>query len=156
MDCSTPSFPVHHQLPELAQTHGHWVSDAILLSLPLLFLSPPAFNLSQHQHFFQWISSSHKVAKVLVSASASVFPMNIQDWFPLGLTAWISLLSKELSRDLSNATVQKHHFFGAQLSFFLFFFSFIFISWRLITLQYYSGFLYIDMNHPWIYMYSPS
>ena len=65
----------------------------------------------------QWVSSSHQVAKVLgVSASASVLPMNIQDWFPLGLTGWISLQSKRLSRVFSNTTVQKHQFFGAQLS----------------------------------------
>ena len=65
MDCSTPGFPVHHQLPELAQTHVHWVSDAIQPSHPLSSLSPPAFNLSQHQGLFQWVSSSHQVAKVL-------------------------------------------------------------------------------------------
>ena len=53
-----------------------------------------------------------------VSASASVLPMNIQDWFPLGLTGWISLLSKGLSRVFSNSTVQKHQFFGAQFFFF--------------------------------------
>ena len=49
LDCSTPGFPVHHQLPEFAQTHAHWVSDAIQPSCPLLSPSPPAFNLSQHQ-----------------------------------------------------------------------------------------------------------
>ena len=65
MDCSTPGFPVHHQLPELAQTHVHWVSDTIRPSHPLSYPSPPAFNLSQHQSLFQWISSSHQVAKVL-------------------------------------------------------------------------------------------
>ena len=53
-----------------------------------------------------------------VSASASVLPMNIQDWFPLGLTGWISLQSKRLSRVISNAKVQKHQFFMAQLSFY--------------------------------------
>ena len=52
MDCSTPGFPVHHQLPELAQTHVHRVSDAIQPSHPLLSTSPPAFNLSQHQGLF--------------------------------------------------------------------------------------------------------
>ena len=52
MDCSTPGFPIHHQLPELAQTHVHWVSDAIQPSHPLSSPSPPAFNLSQHQGFF--------------------------------------------------------------------------------------------------------
>ena len=80
MDCSTPGFPVHHQLPELAQTHVHRVGDAIQSSHPLLSPFPPAFNLSQHQHLFQGVSSLHQVAKVLgVSASASVLPMNIQD-----------------------------------------------------------------------------
>ena len=73
--------------PEFAQIHVHWVSDVIQPSHPLL---PPyhfAFNLSQHQGLFQWVSSSHQVAKVIgASASASVLPMNIQDWFPLGLT----------------------------------------------------------------------
>ena len=65
MDCSTPSFPVHHQLPEFTQTHVHWVGDAIQPSHPLLFPSPPAFNLSQHQGLFKRVSSSHHVAKVL-------------------------------------------------------------------------------------------
>ena len=57
MDCSTPGFPVHHQLLELAQTHVHGVSDAIQSSHPLLSPSPPAFNLSQHQGLFQWLCS---------------------------------------------------------------------------------------------------
>ena len=65
MNCSTAGFPVHHQLPELSQTHVHWVDDAIQLSHPLLSPSPPAFNLSQHQGLFQWIGSSHQVTKVL-------------------------------------------------------------------------------------------
>ena len=63
MDCSTPGFPVHHQLLELA--HVHRVSDAIQSSHPLSSPSPPTFNLSQHQGFFQWVNSSHQVAKVL-------------------------------------------------------------------------------------------
>ena len=65
MDCSTPGFPVHHQLPEFTQTHVHWVGDAIQPSHPLSSPSPPAFNLSWHQALFQWVSSSHQVAKVL-------------------------------------------------------------------------------------------
>ena len=65
MDCSTPGFPVRHQLPELAQTHVRWVGDAIQAFHPLSSLSPPTFNLSQHQRLFQWVSSSHQVAKVL-------------------------------------------------------------------------------------------
>ena len=65
MDCSTPGFPVHHQLLELAQTHVHWVSDAIQSSHPLSSPFPPAFNLSQHQGLFQWVSILHQVARVL-------------------------------------------------------------------------------------------
>ena len=65
MDRSTPGFPVHHQLPELAQTHVHGVSDTIQPSHPLSSAFPPAFNLSQHQDLFQGVSSSHQVAKVL-------------------------------------------------------------------------------------------
>ena len=64
-DCNMPGFPVHHQLPELAQTHVHWVSDAIQPSHPLSSPSPPVFNLSQHQGLFQRFSSLHQVAKVL-------------------------------------------------------------------------------------------
>ena len=65
MDCSTPGLPVHHQLPEFTQTHVHWVGDAIQPAHPLSSPSPPAFNLSQHQGLFQWVSSSHQMAKVL-------------------------------------------------------------------------------------------
>ena len=64
MNCSTPGFPVHHQLPELAQTHVHWVGNAIQSSHPLSSPSPPAFNLFHHQGLFHWVSS-HQVAKVL-------------------------------------------------------------------------------------------
>ena len=65
MDHSTPGLPVHHQLPESTQTHVHWVGDAIQPSYPLSSPSPPTFNLSQHHGLFQWVSSSHQVAKVL-------------------------------------------------------------------------------------------
>ena len=65
MDCSMPGFPVHQQLLGLTQTHVHRVSDASQPSHPLSFPSPPAFNLSQHRGLFQWVSSSHQVAKVL-------------------------------------------------------------------------------------------
>ena len=64
-DCSMPGFPVHHQLLELTQTHVLRVSDAIQPYHPLSSPSPPAFNLSQHQGLFKWVSSSHQVAKVL-------------------------------------------------------------------------------------------
>ena len=66
VDCSMPGFPVHYPLPKLAQTHVHRVGDAIQSSHPLLSHSPPALSLSQNQGLFQWISSSHQVAKVLV------------------------------------------------------------------------------------------
>ena len=68
VDCSTPGFLICHQHPEPAQTHVHWVGDAIQPSHPLLLFlspSPPAVNLSQLQGLFQWVSSSHQVAKVL-------------------------------------------------------------------------------------------
>ena len=66
MNHSTPGLPVHHQLPEFTQTHVHWVSDAIQPSHPLLSPSPPAPNPSQHQSLFQWINSSHEVAKLCI------------------------------------------------------------------------------------------
>ena len=114
---SPPGFPIHHQLPELTQTHVHRVSDAIQPSHPLLSPSP-TFNLPQRQGLFQWVGSLHQVAKVLEFQlwHWKDFPMNIQDWFSLGGTGWISLQSKRLSRVFSNTTVQKHQFFGAQLS----------------------------------------
>ena len=62
---STPGLPVHHQLPEFTQTHVHQVSDAIQPFHPLSSPSPPAPNPSQHQSLFQWVNSSHEVAKVL-------------------------------------------------------------------------------------------
>ena len=110
MDCSTPGFPVLHHLPEFTETHVHRVSDAIQPSHPLSSPSPPAFSLSQHQGLFQWVSSSHQVAKVGASASASVLPMNIQGWFPLGLTGLIPILPKGLSRIFSSTTgIQTDH-----------------------------------------------
>ena len=65
MNHSTPGLPVHHQLPGLTQTHVHWVRDTIQPSHPLSSPSPPAPNSSQHQSLFQWVNSSHEVAKVL-------------------------------------------------------------------------------------------
>ena len=65
MNSSTPGLPVHHQLRELTQIHVHWVGDTIQPSHPLSSPSPPAFNLSQYQGLFQWVSSSHQVARVM-------------------------------------------------------------------------------------------
>ena len=74
MNCSTPGLPVHHHLPEFTQTHVHRVSDAIQPSHPLSSPSPPAPNHSQHQSLFQWVNSSHEVAK-------STFRLFLLDWF---------------------------------------------------------------------------
>jgi len=65
IDCGTPAFRVLHYLPEFAQTHVHWVGYAIQPSHPLSSLSPPALNLFQHRGLFQWVGSSHQVAKIL-------------------------------------------------------------------------------------------
>ena len=179
MDYSTPGFPVLHHFLELAQTHVHWVSDAIQPShplspssscLPIRFRSVQFNRLvvsnSLRLHGLQHVkipcpsptpgacSNSHPLSQWChptisssvipfssclqsfpasgsfpmsqfftwggqstgASASASVLPVNTQDWSPLGWTGWISLQSKGLSRVFSNTTVQKHQFFSAQLS----------------------------------------
>ena len=98
MDCSMPGFPVHHLLPEFTQTHGLRVSDAIQPSHPLSSPSPPTFNLSQHQSLFKWVSSFFASGdqSIVVSASASILPMNIHGWLPLGLTGLTSWQKKGL------------------------------------------------------------
>ena len=120
VDCSMPGFLVHHQLPEPTQTHVHCVGDAMQLSHPLLSASPPAFNLSQHQGLFKWVSSSHQVAQVLE------FQLQHQSFhIHSGLISfrmdWLDLLAvhgtlKSLKTLFSNTTVRKHQFFCAQLS----------------------------------------
>ena len=88
MDCSTPGFPIYHQLRALAQTHVHWVGEAIQRSHPLSSPSPPAFNLSSIKSF-QWVSSSHQMAKVLElllqHQSQWIFGTDFHrvDWFDL-------------------------------------------------------------------------
>jgi len=115
MNRNTPGLPVHHQLPEFTQTHVHWLSQ---WCHPTISSSVVPFS-SCLQSFptsgsFQ-MSQLCTLGDQSIGVSASVLPMNIQDWFPLGWTGWISLLSKGLSRVFSNTTVQKHQFFGAQL-----------------------------------------
>ena len=116
MNLSTPGFPVHHQLLEFTQTHVHWVGDAIQPSHPVVPFSscPQSFRASESFPMSQLFTSGGQ--SIGVSASTSVLPMNNQDWSPLGWTGWISLQSKGLSGVFSNTTVQKHQFFGAQLS----------------------------------------
>ena len=124
MDCSTPGLHVHHQLPEFTQTYNHRVSDAIQPSHPLSSPSPPAFNLSQHQGLFKWVSSSHQVAKVLEFQlqHQSFLPVHTQDWSPLGWTGWISLQYKGLSSLLQHlnskaSILWREAFFMVQLSY---------------------------------------
>ena len=116
MDCSTPGFPVHHQFPEPTQTHIHWVSDAIQPSHPLSPPSPPDFSLSQHQGLFQWVSFLHQVAKVL-EFHFNISPSNEHPGLISFRMDWLDLLAVQGTlRVFSNTTVQKHQFFGAQLS----------------------------------------
>ena len=116
MGYSMPGFPVYHQLQELTQTHVHQVVNAIQPSHPLLTPSPPALNPPASGSFPMSRFFTSGGQSTGVSASASVLPVNIQDWSPLGWTGWISLQSKGLSRVFSNTTVQNHQFFSAQLS----------------------------------------
>ena len=117
MNRSTPGLPVHHQLPESTQIHpcplSQWCHPTISSSLVPFSSCPQSFPASGSFQMSQLFESGGQ--SIGVSASASVLPMNIQDWFPLGWTGWI-LQSKGLSRVFSNTTVQKHQFFGAQLS----------------------------------------
>ena len=117
MNRSTPGLPVHHQLLEFTQTHVHRVSDAIQPSHPLSFPSPPApLSLTASESFPMTQLLAWGGQSTGVSASASFLPKNTQDSSPSEWTGWISLQSKGLSRVFSNTTVQKHQFFGAQLS----------------------------------------
>ena len=103
MNCSMPGLPVHRQLLQFAQTHVHWVSDAIQPSYPLSSPSPPqAFPASGSFQMSQFFTSGGQS----IGVSASVLPPNIQDWFLLELTGLISLESKGLSRVFSNTTNQ--------------------------------------------------
>ena len=116
MDCSMPGFLVNHQLQKLTQTHAiEWVMSSN--HHPLLSPSPPAFNLPQHQGLYQWVSSSHQVAKVLeFQLQHQSFQWIFRTDLLYRLTGLISLLSKRLSRVFSNTTAQKHQFFSAQHS----------------------------------------
>ena len=118
MDYSTPGLPVHHQLPKFTQTYAHWVGDVIhptISSSVIPFSSClQSFQASASFPMSQFCASGGQ--NIGVSALVSVLPVNIQDWFPLGWTGWISLLSKGLSGVFSKTTVQEHQFFGTQLS----------------------------------------
>ena len=116
MDCSMPGLPVHHQLmslPKLMSIESVMTSNHLILCHPLSsclqsFPTSGSFQMSQ-----LFASGGQNIG---VSASTSVLPMNTQDWSPLGWTGWTCLQSKGLASVFSNTTVQKHQFFGAQLS----------------------------------------
>ena len=117
IDCSMPGLPVHHQLLELAQTHVHRIGDAIQPSHPLSSPSPPALNLSQHQGFFKWVSSSHQVAKALE------FHLQHQSFQWIFRTDWLDLLAVQgtlkslLQHHSSKASIlRRSAFFIVQLS----------------------------------------
>ena len=122
MDRSTPGFPVHHQLLGFTQTHVRWVGDAILPLHPLSSPSPLAFNLSQYQGLFQWVNSSHEVAKVLeFQLQHQSFNEHLglisfrMDW--LDLLAVQGILKSFLQHHTSKASILQHSaFFIVQLS----------------------------------------
>ena len=122
MDCSTPGLPVHQQLPEITQTHVHWVGDAIQPSHPLSSPSPPTFNLSQHQGLFKWVNSSHQMAQVLEFSFSSGLSNEYSglisfrmDW--LDLLAVQRTLKSLLQHHSSKASIlRRSAFFIVQLS----------------------------------------
>ena len=126
MDCSTPGFPVHHELLELAQTQVHRVGDAIQPSHSLSSPSPPAFNLSQHQGLFQWVSSSHQVA---VGNAFSQIESEFDLWSP-GVSCYGSRSATKfnflLNSNTASSCVQ-----GISLlrQYVLFFFSLALVAW---------------------------
>ena len=116
MDCSTPDFPVDHQLLEPIQIHVHHISDAIQTSHPVIPFSSHLQSSQASGSFPMSQFFTSGCQSIGASVSASALPMNIQDWSPLGWTGWISLqskglstvFSKGLSRVFSNTTVQNH------------------------------------------------
>ena len=122
MDCSTPGFPVHHELLELAQAHVHWVGDAIQPSHPLLSPSPPAFNLSEHQGLFQGSVLCIRWPKCW-SFNFSIKPSNEYSGLISFRINWLDLLAvqgtlKSLLQHYSSkaSILQNSAFFTVQLS----------------------------------------
>ena len=116
MNCRTWDCPVLHYLLELAQTYVYWVRDAIQPSHPLSSPSPLAYNLSQHQGLFKWVSSSHQVAKVLEFQLQHQSSKEYSGLIYFRMD-WLDLLAVQGTvRVFSNTTVQKHQFFDTQLS----------------------------------------
>ena len=107
MDSSTQGLPVHHQLPEFTQTHVHWVGDAIQPSHPLSSPSSPAFNLSQHQVLFKWVSSSHQVA-IIVEFSFNISPSNEHSGLISFRVDWLDLLAAQFSHSVMSDSLGPH------------------------------------------------
>ena len=126
MDCNTPGFPVLYQLSKLAQTHVLWVGDAIQPSHPLSSPSPPALNPSQHQGLFQWVGSSHQVAKV-VEFSLSISPSNEHPGLISFRMDWLDLLAVQGTLK----SLLQHHSSKAS------------ILW-------YSAFSMVQLSHPYM------
>ena len=126
MDCSMPCFPVHHWLLELAQTHVHRVGDAIQPSHPLLSPSPSAFNLSQHQGLFKWVSSSGQVGKVL-EFQLNISPSNEHPGLVFFEMDWLDLLAVQGTLK----SLLQHHSSKAS------------ILWR-------SAFFIVQLSHPYM------
>ena len=122
MNRSTPGLPVHHQLLEFTQTHVHWVGDAIQPSYPLSSPSPPALNLSQHQGLFRWVTSSHQVAKVLVTRVALfLISLSPHIYLVTEVGVWISFLDYLIATTVNNhRTVYKKRLWGSWSNFFYF------------------------------------
>ena len=123
MDCSTPGFPVHHQLLELTQTYVHWVGDAIQPSHPLSFPFPPAFNLPQHQGFFKWFLLCIRWPTYW-SFTFNVSPCNEYSELTSFTIGWLDLLAVQgtlqslLQHHSSRASIlQCSAFFIVQLSY---------------------------------------
>ena len=119
MDCTMPGIPVFHYFLNFPQTQVHWVGDAIQPSYLVAPFSscPQSFPASGSFPMSQLFASGGQI--IGVSSSASVLPLNIQGWFPLGLTGLISLQSKRFSRVFSSTTVRKPQFSEPALTFFL-------------------------------------
>ena len=121
MDCSMPAFPVFHRILKSAQTHVHWVGDAIQPSHPLLPVSP-ALNISPNQGLFQWVSSSHQIAKVLElqlqhQSFHWIFRVDfLQDWLVGSLVVHGALKSLLHHHSLNVSVLWHSAFFMVQLS----------------------------------------
>ena len=124
MDCSTPDLPVYHQLPEFTQIHVHWVRDTIQPSHPLSSPSFPAFNLSQHQGLFKWVSSSHQEAKVL-GFQLQISPSNEHPGLISFRMDWLDLLAVQGTLK----SLLQHH------------------SWKASILRR-SAFFIVQLSHP--------